>query len=222
MVKEEVEEEEDDESEEEDEEEKDFSCQKCGQADHPEWILLCDRCDSGWHANCVKPPLMIIPEGDWFCPPCDHATLLERLQERLEAYEFLLREKEAEMQRRKEQELAAAELAEEEADDEEEIPEEDDDVNSGAEDQLVAAVEGVEDEESSNASGEDDEEDDDEDEEDDAEASQNESEENLNMRRQRKAAKQANYSFKDYDDMIKSALRVKVNYFVYHFLYCKK
>lgn len=72
---EEVEEEElpvSDEEDEEEEEEKEANCSKCGQSDHPEWILLCDRCDSGWHANCVKPPLMVIPEGEWFCPPCDH------------------------------------------------------------------------------------------------------------------------------------------------------
>ena len=71
-----VEEESEPEDEEEDSEveEKDFNCQKCGQADHPEWILLCDRCDGGWHANCVRPALMVIPEGNWFCPPCDHVN----------------------------------------------------------------------------------------------------------------------------------------------------
>ena len=73
---EEIEEESDEEEEESaDEEELDASCQKCGQSDHPEWILLCDRCDIGWHASCLKPPLMVIPEGDWFCPPCDHVRL---------------------------------------------------------------------------------------------------------------------------------------------------
>lgn len=59
-------------TEEEEEEEEAANCHKCGQSDHPEWILLCDRCDAGWHANCVKPPLLVIPEGNWFCPPCDH------------------------------------------------------------------------------------------------------------------------------------------------------
>ena len=33
-----------------------------GCADHPEWILLCDACDDGWHASCLRPPLMVIPE----------------------------------------------------------------------------------------------------------------------------------------------------------------
>lgn len=230
-----TEEEEEVEEEEEEEEEKEANCTKCGQSDHPEWILLCDRCDAGWHANCVKPPLMVIPEGEWFCPPCDHVsslsdylssvidltrlnpsfvlqtTLLERLQERLEAYEFLLKEKEAELIRRKEQELEAK-IAREEAEKqalqemEEEAQEDDDEDegNSNAGDHLGADGEDVEEEETSEESG--DEEDDDE-----AEDSQAESDENLNKRRQRKAAQQANYSFKDFDDMIKSALRVKLS-----------
>ena len=71
------------EEEEDEDEDKEANCQKCGQSDHPEWILLCDRCDAGWHANCVKPPLMVIPEGNWFCPPCDHVSLHCSLMHRL-------------------------------------------------------------------------------------------------------------------------------------------
>lgn len=216
------------EEEEEEEEDKEANCHKCGQSDHPEWILLCDRCDCGWHANCVKPPLMVIPEGDWFCPPCDHvlynnyalpilfltqyfnlhqAILLERLQERLEAYEFLLKEKEAELERKKEQE---ANLAKEEAEkkameemEEEEAQDEDDEdeVNSGAGDLGVDAEDG-EDEESEEDSG-------DEEDESEEESENDSEEETLAGRRQRKAAQQAkSYSFKEYDDMINSALRV--------------
>ena len=43
-----------------------------GHGDHPEWILMCDDCDAGWHASCLRPTLMVIPEGDWFCPDCSH------------------------------------------------------------------------------------------------------------------------------------------------------
>ncbi|XP_045029400.1 uncharacterized protein LOC116923747 isoform X2 [Daphnia magna] len=202
-VEEEIEEEEAAATEEEEEEEE-AKCHKCGQSDHPEWILLCDRCDGGWHANCVKPPLLVIPEGHWFCPPCDHATLLERLQERLEAYEFLLQEKEAELERKKEQELEAK-LAKEEADKQalleaEEEAQEDDEEDDKISEAGDLGADG-EDEETSEDSGED------EDDEDDDDAENDESDENLNGRRQRKAAKQANYSFKDFDDMIKSALR---------------
>lgn len=48
----------------------DQRCQKCGKSDQPEWILLCDECDHGYHCSCLKPVLFIIPEGDWYCPPC--------------------------------------------------------------------------------------------------------------------------------------------------------
>ncbi|THD25258.1 putative Remodeling and spacing factor 1/sw [Fasciola hepatica] len=59
----------------------DETCQVCGKAHEPEWILLCDRCDRGHHAMCLCPPLFVIPEGDWFCPRCQHATLLHTLAE---------------------------------------------------------------------------------------------------------------------------------------------
>jgi len=53
------------EEEEEEEEDEDFACKKCSTSDHPEWILLCDKCDDGWHASCLRPALMVIPEGNW-------------------------------------------------------------------------------------------------------------------------------------------------------------
>ena len=48
-------------------------------------MLLCDSCDLGWHANCLRPTLLVIPEGDWFCPDCSHSRLLEALNEKLDA-----------------------------------------------------------------------------------------------------------------------------------------
>ncbi|KTF82458.1 hypothetical protein cypCar_00024934 [Cyprinus carpio] len=48
------------------------ACKHCGLTNHPELILLCDMCDSGYHTACLRPPLMIIPDGEWFCPPCQH------------------------------------------------------------------------------------------------------------------------------------------------------
>lgn len=41
----------------------DESCMKCGKADHPEFILLCDKCDKGYHCSCLSPVLFYIPEG---------------------------------------------------------------------------------------------------------------------------------------------------------------
>ncbi|GIY73377.1 remodeling and spacing factor 1 [Caerostris extrusa] len=40
----------------------DKPCSKCGKYDKPEWILLCDKCDNGYHTTCLIPPLVLIPE----------------------------------------------------------------------------------------------------------------------------------------------------------------
>uniref|UniRef100_A0A3B4TY93 Remodeling and spacing factor 1b, tandem duplicate 1 n=1 Tax=Seriola dumerili TaxID=41447 RepID=A0A3B4TY93_SERDU len=61
-------------------------------------ILLCDSCDSGYHTACLRPPLMIIPDGEWFCPPCQHKQLYILFDEFDEAIEEAIEEdiKEAE------------------------------------------------------------------------------------------------------------------------------
>ncbi|KAK6628116.1 hypothetical protein RUM44_010598 [Polyplax serrata] len=79
----------------------DTSCEKCGKNDHPEWILLCDKCDKGWHASCVRPALMIVPEGDWYCPPCEHIALIQKLQESLVQYDRCQKQREIEETRKK-------------------------------------------------------------------------------------------------------------------------
>uniref|UniRef100_A0A668TED9 Remodeling and spacing factor 1b, tandem duplicate 1 n=1 Tax=Oreochromis aureus TaxID=47969 RepID=A0A668TED9_OREAU len=61
----------------------DDPCKHCGLSNHPELILLCDSCDSGYHTACLRPPLMIIPDGEWFCPPCQHKQLCDKLEEHL-------------------------------------------------------------------------------------------------------------------------------------------
>ena len=43
---------------------------------------------------------MVIPEGNWYCPDCQHAKLLESLESRLADYEVLYKTKEAEIRRR--------------------------------------------------------------------------------------------------------------------------
>ncbi|KAK4883507.1 hypothetical protein RN001_006826 [Aquatica leii] len=78
----------------------DYACQKCGQSDHPEWILLCDSCDSGWHCSCLRPALLVIPEGDWFCPPCQHATLVKKLEVQLIEYDKKINKKVMETRRK--------------------------------------------------------------------------------------------------------------------------
>ncbi|CAH8449888.1 unnamed protein product [Schistosoma guineensis] len=67
--------------------EKEEPCQVCFKSHLPDWMLLCDRCDLGHHAMCLSPPLHIIPEGDWFCPRCQHATLISALNETITVLE---------------------------------------------------------------------------------------------------------------------------------------
>ncbi|XP_017877134.1 uncharacterized protein LOC108623260 [Ceratina calcarata] len=81
--------------------EDEYACQKCGKADHPEWILLCDSCDKGWHCSCLRPALMLIPEGDWFCPPCQHNLLVTKLRESLKTYDQFTKRHENEVLRKK-------------------------------------------------------------------------------------------------------------------------
>lgn len=60
--------------------EEDKPCGRCDKSDDPEWILLCDMCDDGYHTSCCLPPLMMVPDGDWYCPTCEHKMLLIRLK----------------------------------------------------------------------------------------------------------------------------------------------
>lgn len=72
------------------------ACQKCNKHDHPEWILLCDKCDKGYHCSCLIPVLFVIPEGDWFCPPCQQEKLIVELESILVTYDALAQKREAE------------------------------------------------------------------------------------------------------------------------------
>lgn len=78
------------------EENPEHACQKCKKHDHPEWILLCDSCDKGYHCSCLTPVLFIIPEGDWFCPKCQHLKLIENLNSYLQSFEKMVKQKELE------------------------------------------------------------------------------------------------------------------------------
>lgn len=107
------------------------ACQNCGKCDHPEWILLCDKCDKGYHCSCLSPVLFYIPEGDWFCPPCQQAQLIEALNIQLRKYDEFVHlkveeeaEAEAERIRQKQLEQSLRQKVEGHEDEEEEEGEE--------------------------------------------------------------------------------------------------
>ncbi|KAL0336156.1 UNVERIFIED_CONTAM: Methyl-CpG-binding domain-containing protein 9 [Sesamum radiatum] len=45
-------------------------CKVCGMDKDDDNVLLCDKCDSEYHRYCLNPPLLRIPEGNWYCPSC--------------------------------------------------------------------------------------------------------------------------------------------------------
>ncbi|CAH9073963.1 unnamed protein product [Cuscuta epithymum] len=45
-------------------------CKVCGMDKDDDNVLLCDTCDSEYHTYCLNPPLVRIPEGNWYCPFC--------------------------------------------------------------------------------------------------------------------------------------------------------
>eukprot|EP00976_Prorocentrum_cordatum_P001540 31146-Prorocentrum_minimum.AAC.1 len=56
------------------EEEEDTACVVCTKTTDAKKMLLCDECDLGWHMFCVRPPVKVVPKGEWFCPRCVPAT----------------------------------------------------------------------------------------------------------------------------------------------------
>nr|BAK04764.1 predicted protein [Hordeum vulgare subsp. vulgare] len=45
-------------------------CEQCESGLHGDAMLLCDRCDKGWHMYCLSPPLESVPPGNWYCSDC--------------------------------------------------------------------------------------------------------------------------------------------------------
>nr|DAD39987.1 TPA_asm: hypothetical protein HUJ06_014310 [Nelumbo nucifera] len=48
----------------------DVRCEECGSGDRPDEMLLCDKCDKGFHMCCLRPIVVRVPIGSWFCPSC--------------------------------------------------------------------------------------------------------------------------------------------------------
>ena len=58
------------------------ACCVCSKTDRPESLLLCDDCDDAYHLECLKPILLAVPDGDWYCPLCEHKRLSDSLIEK--------------------------------------------------------------------------------------------------------------------------------------------
>ena len=48
----------------------DYPCRVCLRTDDGDQMLLCDRCNGGYHLFCLDPALTAVPTGLWFCPHC--------------------------------------------------------------------------------------------------------------------------------------------------------
>ncbi|KAJ4957947.1 hypothetical protein NE237_025058 [Protea cynaroides] len=50
----------------------DAYCEECRSGDAADELLLCDKCDQGFHLFCLRPILVHVPKGPWFCPSCSN------------------------------------------------------------------------------------------------------------------------------------------------------
>ncbi|CAL8404813.1 unnamed protein product [Boreogadus saida] len=46
------------------------NCEACGRSDRSHLLLVCARCDSGYHVNCLTPQVSRPPGAVWSCPDC--------------------------------------------------------------------------------------------------------------------------------------------------------
>eukprot|EP01018_Ginkgo_biloba_P012475 Gb_02491 [translate_table: standard] len=55
----------------------DIFCEECGLGDGETEMLLCDKCDRGYHMYCLRPVVVRVPAGAWFCPCCKEKRVKE-------------------------------------------------------------------------------------------------------------------------------------------------
>lgn len=46
------------------------ACELCSSDHDPDFIVLCDECDRGYHLNCLNPPLKQVPTSQFYCDHC--------------------------------------------------------------------------------------------------------------------------------------------------------
>ncbi|CAH8340511.1 unnamed protein product [Eruca vesicaria subsp. sativa] len=66
-------------------------CKICGVDKDDDSVLLCDTCDAEYHTYCLNPPLIRIPDGNWYCPSCVIAKRMA--QDALESNKLVRRPK---------------------------------------------------------------------------------------------------------------------------------
>ncbi|XP_039063131.1 probable Histone-lysine N-methyltransferase ATXR5 [Hibiscus syriacus] len=60
----------------------DIFCEQCGSGERPEELLLCDKCDKGFHMKCLRPIVVRIPIGSWLCPKCSGQKPIRRFSQK--------------------------------------------------------------------------------------------------------------------------------------------
>ena len=45
-----------------------YCCEVCSRVDNLDTMLLCDGCNLGYHMECLTPPMLEVPMGEWYFP----------------------------------------------------------------------------------------------------------------------------------------------------------
>ena len=45
-------------------------CTVCQKGENEDSLIICDKCNKGYHLYCLKPSLPSVPSGEWFCSSC--------------------------------------------------------------------------------------------------------------------------------------------------------
>ena len=48
--------------------EDDYHCEVWRRINSPDTMLSCDRCNLGYHMECLSLPMLEVPMGEWYCP----------------------------------------------------------------------------------------------------------------------------------------------------------
>ena len=70
------------------EDDEESRCSKCTEIKENYLLIICDSCDLRFHVDCLKPQIEEIPDGDWYCPICEHSFLIRNLQDKLKQIEI--------------------------------------------------------------------------------------------------------------------------------------